>query len=103
MRPGLGISLTLLFGIQRFEVQLLLAQLAAGDLLILRAGSHQLGMGALAHQTAFVQHQDLVCVQHSGDALCHNDNGSVIGLGFQCTAQGNIGLKSRAEKLSSNR
>ena len=55
-------------------------------------------MGALAHQTAFVQHQDLVCVQHSGDALCHNDNGSVIGLGFQCTAQGNIGLKVEGRK-----
>ena len=55
-------------------------------------------MGALAHQAAFVQHQDLVCVQHSGDALCHNDNGSVIGLGFQCTAQGNIGLKVEGRK-----
>ena len=92
MRPGLGISRTLLFRIQWFKVQFLLAQLAAGDLLILRAADHQLGMGALAHQTALVQHQDLVCVQHGGDALCHDDDGGVVGLGLQGAAQGHVGL-----------
>ena len=49
-------------------------------------------MGALAHQTALVQHQDLVCVQHGGDALCHDDDGGVVGLGLQGAAQGHVGL-----------
>ena len=42
MRPGLGISLTLLL-----QIQFLLAQLAARNFLIRGAAFHQLGMGAL--------------------------------------------------------
>ena len=91
-RPGLGISLTLLFRIQGIQRQLFLAQLAAGNLLIFRAADHQLGVGALAHQPALVQHKDLVRVQHGGDALCHNDHGGVVGLCLQSAAQGYIGL-----------
>ncbi len=92
MRPGLGISLTLLFGIQRFEVQLLLAQLAARNFLILGAAFHQLGMGALADDAALIQHQDLVRVQHGGDALRHNNDCGVVSFSFQRTAQRHVGL-----------
>ena len=60
--PGLGISLILLSGVQVLQVELLLAQLAPGNLLIFRAGGHELRVSALAHQPAVVQHQDLISV-----------------------------------------
>ena len=55
-------------------------------------------MGALAHQTALVQHQDLVRMQYGGNALCYDDHGGVAGLSFQRTAQGYIGLEIEGRK-----
>ena len=49
-------------------------------------------MGAPAHQTALIEDQDLVGVEHRGDALCHDDDGGVAGLRLQGTAQGHVGL-----------
>ena len=74
------------------QVELLLAQLAPGDLLIFRAGGHELRVSALAHQPAVVQHQDLIGVEDGGNALCHDDHGGVVGLFLQRTAQGDIRL-----------
>ena len=87
MRPGLGISLTLLLQIQFF-----LAQLAARNFLIRGAAFHQLGMGALADDAPLIQHQDLVRVQHGGDALRHNNDRGVVGFSLQRTAQRHVGL-----------
>ena len=61
-------------------------------------------MGALAHETALVQHEDLVCVQDGGDALCHDEDGGVCrSAAFRARRRAASVLKSRAEKLSSNR
>ena len=50
-------------------------------------------MGALAHNAPFVQHQNLVGVEHGGNALGHNDDGGVPGLLFQGAAQSHVGLE----------
>ena len=90
--PGLGISLILLSGVQVLQVELFLAQLAPGDLLIFRAGGHELRVSALAHQPAIVQHQDLIGVEDGGNALCHDDHSGIVSFFLQRTAQGDIRL-----------
>ena len=64
-----ALSLILLSGVQVLQVELLLAQLAPGNLLIFRAGGHELRVSTLAHQPAVVQHQDLIGVEDGGNAL----------------------------------
>ena len=49
-------------------------------------------MCALADDAALIQHQDLVRVQHGRNALRHDDDGSVVGLGFQCATQRHVGF-----------
>ena len=49
-------------------------------------------MGALADDAPLIQHQDLVRVQHGGDALRHNNDRGVVGFSLQRTAQRHVGL-----------
>ena len=78
--------------------RLLFRKLGEHDLPIDLTGLHKLLMGAMSHQLAPLQHQDLIGMHDGRYTLRHDQDCAVFGFRCQCPAQFQIGAEVQRRK-----